>query len=418
VSTPRRLDLPAGVCPARVRTTRGEVATLQAGPRDGRLVLLVPGWTGSKEDYLALLPLLADRGLRAVAFDQRGQFESPGPDEESAYALDELAADALALAETLAGTPVHLVGHSFGGLVVTQAAVLRPHRVATVTLVCSGPGALPAGQHDDLRMVVTTLQEQGLEAAWQQMRRIERESGATMPSAEIEQFLHKRFLAGSAAGFQAFTRHLLTAADRTVDLACRPVPLLVMAGELDDAWPLPAQAGIAERAGGRYTVVPGAAHSPAVEDPDATAAVLGEFLERWTPPLVLLDEPVGSGTSEVPRLRRLAKAGAAAAGLPAELVEDVELAVSELVTNALLHGTQPARLCLRLRPGPAPVLDVEVVDAGNGAHHGSLGGRRPVRPHHGRGRQIIHALAPRHGSYVDEGGVHVWAQLTAQLVPA
>jgi pimeloyl-ACP methyl ester carboxylesterase len=42
----------------------------------GPVVLLVPGYTGSKEDFLPLLRPLARAGFRAVAMDQRGQFES------------------------------------------------------------------------------------------------------------------------------------------------------------------------------------------------------------------------------------------------------------------------------------------------------------------------------------------------------
>jgi hypothetical protein len=52
VSTPRFLDLPDGVRAERVHTSRGEFATLRSGA-DGPLVLLVPGWTGSKEADMA-----------------------------------------------------------------------------------------------------------------------------------------------------------------------------------------------------------------------------------------------------------------------------------------------------------------------------------------------------------------------------
>lgn len=60
-------------------------------PGDGLgTVLLVPGFTGSKEDFLDLLPLLHDCGWTVIALDNRGQYESPhAPD----YSLDLWADD-------------------------------------------------------------------------------------------------------------------------------------------------------------------------------------------------------------------------------------------------------------------------------------------------------------------------------------
>src|SRR3954470_20839418 len=50
-------------------------------------VLMVAGYTGSKEDFAPLLAPLADAGYRVVAIDQRGQYESPGPDDPAAYSV-------------------------------------------------------------------------------------------------------------------------------------------------------------------------------------------------------------------------------------------------------------------------------------------------------------------------------------------
>src|SRR5437763_10851727 len=86
---------------ARSRTFAGgagPLAALDTGPDDASAtVLLVAGYTGSKEDFAPLLAPLATAGVRAVAVDQRGQYESPGPDDPAAYCVDELAADVLAV---------------------------------------------------------------------------------------------------------------------------------------------------------------------------------------------------------------------------------------------------------------------------------------------------------------------------------
>ena len=67
-------------------------------------VLLVPGWTGSKEDFTPLVDHLCRYGWRTVAVDLRGQYETAGPADPSAYTLTELGADVVAMSKALAAT--------------------------------------------------------------------------------------------------------------------------------------------------------------------------------------------------------------------------------------------------------------------------------------------------------------------------
>jgi len=84
-----------------VVTERGRFATMSAAPLTTvrGWVLLIPGFTGSKEDFEPILPLLA---AAAVAYDQRGQYQTPGGYAAS-YTLEALASDALSIAD--AGGP-------------------------------------------------------------------------------------------------------------------------------------------------------------------------------------------------------------------------------------------------------------------------------------------------------------------------
>src|SRR3954469_12641576 len=121
MSKPLSLDLPPGATPRVITTPRGRIATIEARPvadktqdqppRVRASALLVPGFTGSKEDFLPALGALAATGRTVVAYDQRGQYETGGPDDPEAYVVPALADDLLAVADDL-GTPLHLVGHS------------------------------------------------------------------------------------------------------------------------------------------------------------------------------------------------------------------------------------------------------------------------------------------------------------------
>ncbi|MGZ5407932.1 MAG: alpha/beta fold hydrolase, partial [Aeromicrobium sp.] len=143
MSTPRTLVLPHGVEAVTLDTPRGPFAAHEAGARsDSRgHILLIPGWTGSKEDFTPILPFLATAGFHVTAYDQRGQFETSGkPDDD--YSLAGFAADALAVRSVSGAGSSHLLGHSFGGLVAQSAAVADVTGWASLSLLCTGPGAL------------------------------------------------------------------------------------------------------------------------------------------------------------------------------------------------------------------------------------------------------------------------------------
>ncbi len=65
-----------------IKTSRGAFAALEALPATGVCerspALLVPGFTGSKEDFLSVIGLLATAGRRVIAIDMRGQYETAG----------------------------------------------------------------------------------------------------------------------------------------------------------------------------------------------------------------------------------------------------------------------------------------------------------------------------------------------------
>ncbi len=289
MSTPRALNLDPSVRRLDTETDRGTFAALVSMSTDSALprgsALLIPGFTGSKEDFAPLLPLLSRVGWNAASYDQRGQFEStagPAPD----FSLAGFAADAAAVSTATFGADeqVHVVGHSFGGLVAATAAIKRPERWASLTLMCSGPVGFGSGfgaqTRQDLLEAADSVLEAGLEAVYQMNAERDRRNGVAADPDDVEDFMHRRFVSNSAPGLAAIARLLVDTSDLTSALADLDLPVAVVRGESDDAWPHAVQDRLASALGTRVVVVPDAAHSPAVEQPEATRDALARIWLR------------------------------------------------------------------------------------------------------------------------------------------
>ncbi|MDR2997204.1 MAG: alpha/beta hydrolase, partial [Microbacterium sp.] len=114
------------------------------GQPDGERVMLVPGMTGSKEDFVLMMPLLAASGYRVESYDLAGQYESfrAGPERlgptQRHYTLELFVRDLIALLER-GGAPAHVLGYSFAGTVASAALVARPELFSSLTLLSAPP---------------------------------------------------------------------------------------------------------------------------------------------------------------------------------------------------------------------------------------------------------------------------------------
>lgn len=279
MSTPESMELAASQRRFSIKTPRGEFAALEATPTGESIgtALLIHGFTGSKEDFIHLLPELAKLGWRAVAIDQRGCYESAGTEVEADYTMTEFADDLTELLNTFT-EPVHLLGHSFGGL-VTQATALTGVKLASLTLFCSGPGAIPGTSYDWLKDFQADLRA-GNKATRIDTSIAEMKAAGQIKSAEVEQFLRNRWSGSKTAALLGKAQILLEQAALTTQLAqltAAGLPVLVTHGVDDDAWPISQQKDMAEIIKAEYVVISNSAHSPNVENVAETTTVLDQF---------------------------------------------------------------------------------------------------------------------------------------------
>lgn len=112
-------------------------------PRDsikGTIVLIM----GISNDALAwplyFINSLVNFGYRVIRFDNRGTGLSdwtPEWSKETAYSLDDMADDAIAIMDTLQIDTAHIVGASLGGMIAQTLCINHPNRAATLTSIMS-----------------------------------------------------------------------------------------------------------------------------------------------------------------------------------------------------------------------------------------------------------------------------------------
>ena len=113
-------------------------------------LLCMHGWAGSGRYFDAMIEHLDLTRRRAVTFDLRGHRQSDAADD--GYTLDQIAADALAVADAAGLNEFLVVGFSMSARFAQYLALVAPERVLGLILVAGCPAGeipLPAELTDD-----------------------------------------------------------------------------------------------------------------------------------------------------------------------------------------------------------------------------------------------------------------------------
>lgn len=221
----------------------------------------------------AVLPLLP-AGLRLVRYDKRGH----GLSEANAgpWSIAALADDLAGILDARGVRGAVVVGLSVGGMIAQSLAVRRPDLVRALVLMDTAPKIGEAAMWNARIDAVETAGIAPLAGAI-----LERWFTARFRAEDPSFPLWRAMLVRTPAAFYAATCGAIRDADLTADTAALRLPVLAMVGDADGSTPpdlVRAMAGLIE--GARFEVIEDAGHIPGVEQPEAVARLIGEFLKE------------------------------------------------------------------------------------------------------------------------------------------
>ena len=262
----RDWTIPApGSVASRFAAPSGELAVVSLGdPADPRVVL-IPGVTGSKEDFVLMLPILAEAGYFVQSLDLAGQYESAaGPPPGRRYDYDLFVDDIVAFLE--AGGPAHVLGYSFAGTIAQLVLARRPDLVRSLTLLATPPE--PGNAFRGVRGLgpFSFLTTARLVAGLMRWGIVTNKNH--VPPRRLA-FVRHRFEFTSRRAHVDIIRLMKRTPDVQAAIAASPVPKLVAVGS-HDLWATRLHGAFAARIRARLVVYP-TGHSPCETAPHQLA---------------------------------------------------------------------------------------------------------------------------------------------------
>jgi pimeloyl-ACP methyl ester carboxylesterase len=263
------------------------VDTAAKSPNPGAPIVLLPCYACSLHWYDSVVPLL-ERDHRVIAIDLLGEGGSAKP--ASGYSMESEAQLVAAALAKLRVQGAVVVGHSMGAAVATSLAQQASQLVDRLVIIDQAPdnsyggtpflaklGYVPVLGEALRRIIFDSVVKDTYGAAFAPGYDIS--SGFQNPNQVVDDFRAMTYtsyadLAGGEDDFES-------AEGLDARIRSAAVPLMVIFGTEDQIWdkPDPETAANAYRSvpGAEIAMVKGAGHSPNVEKPAQTAALIREF---------------------------------------------------------------------------------------------------------------------------------------------
>ena len=250
----------------------GDIYVCQDGPRDAPALLLIHGSASSTRSWDLMVPALTV-SHRVIRIDLLGHGRSAKP-AGARYEVPEQGRRAGVALDRLGVERAIVVGHSSGGTVATALAEQRPDLVTALALINTGPS-----------MDALIAQESAAigPSQWppndEQIRQFA-STGFSRPDYPVPQELVDDLRGMTFHAFVAIMqapREYLEEQALPDRLKVLGKPLLVIFGEEDRRWRSSSAADYRVVPGAKVELLPGAGHSPILEDPPRTAELLLAF---------------------------------------------------------------------------------------------------------------------------------------------
>lgn len=105
-------------------------------------LLLLHGGPGAAHDYLESMAALAATGRRVIFYDQQGCGNSDQPDDPGRWTVDFYVRELATVRRALGLERCHIMGQSWGGMLLMEYLVTRPAGVVSA-VIASSPASMP-----------------------------------------------------------------------------------------------------------------------------------------------------------------------------------------------------------------------------------------------------------------------------------
>lgn len=249
----------------------------------GRQLLLLHGFTGSAATWAPLISALPPH-FHAIAPDLIGHGRSNSPSDAERYRMERCVADLLTLFDQLEIARADVLGYSMGGRVALHLAVAAPERVGALVLESSSPGIADAAERQARvaadAALADLIEREGIAAFVDRWERLSLFASQAALPEDTRARLHAQRLRNNPIGLANSLRGMGTGQQGSLwdRLSGLDVPTLLIVGALDAKYRALADDMLALLPNARAVIVPGAGHAVHLEQPQAFAKNVLEFL--------------------------------------------------------------------------------------------------------------------------------------------
>lgn len=258
-------------------------------------LLVLAGGPGSPHNYLLDLQWIAKSGRQVIFYDQLGCGKSSRPTNSSIWKIDLFIRELKNLRRQLGLNDVHLLGHSWGGMLAIEYLLTKPKGVHSVILA-STMISIPLFQEE-----VNKLKQKLPSGVQQTLERHEKNGTTDSPEYKkaYQQYSKQHIfrpdnwpghLSAPPDSFgksvyqtmwgpsEAYANGTLKKWDRINSLAEITIPVLITSGKYDEVTPKQAKLTQSKISNSRWILFEHSAHMPQAEEAGAYREAIENFL--------------------------------------------------------------------------------------------------------------------------------------------